>query len=226
MDINQLKFWLKAILRNPSLGKWYFHWVASQNGRRTPLSDGLPWMTYEAIDWLTKRLTKKMVLFEWGSGGSTVFFSKFLKQVIAVEHDPLWYRQVIDEQRENRITNVYLRLEEPMPSDTMDPWYASTGAEFDGFSFERYIRVIDEYPDSFFDVVVVDGRARLGCMKHAVAKIKPGGYMILDNSERAAYEAAFPLLSGWDSVILFGPGPYNPTPWETRIWQKRSSEFL
>lgn len=201
--------------------KWYFHWKSSRNGRRSPLGDGLPWMTYETIDWLSGHLTKEQRLFEWGSGGSTMFFSHHVKDVFTVEHDPVWYQTVVKTIKSKYCNNISITLVEPAKSTNIDPWYMSTSLEYKDYSFQAYISTIDIYPDAFFDVVVVDGRARPGCMGHALPKIKPGGYLILDNSERALYKMGKDLLADWKNVLTInGAGPYSSIFWETRIWQK------
>jgi len=213
------KYWIKAIVRNPSIAKWYLHWRDSLNGKHTPLEDELPWMTYRAIDWLSHHLTHDMILFEWGSGGSTTFFSRRVKRVITIEHDPIWYQEVVNALEKRGYKNISLRLVEPVAAKNINPWYTSTDVNYTGKCFESYIKAIDEYPDSFFDVVVVDGRARAGCIRQALPKIKPGGYLILDNSERVEYKLGLDLVPKHKDIQLFGPGPYSGISWETRIIQ-------
>ena len=76
MNPDHLLYWQTAIQENPGLVSCYTHWVESLDGRRSPLADELPWMIYGAIEWLAKTLTQTMAIFEWGSGGSGVFFSQ------------------------------------------------------------------------------------------------------------------------------------------------------
>jgi hypothetical protein len=222
MNFNEHKYWLDALVRTPGIIKWYFHWRSSLNGQSSPLHDELPWITYGTIDWLNRHLTKNMTVFEWGSGGSTMFFAQRVKQVITIEHDPLWYQDVTNVLEMKRCKNILLRLVEPEPSKIIDTWYTTTDARYVGFSFERYVKMIDEYSDGYFDVVFVDGRARPGCMKHAISKIKNGGYLILDNSERTEYKAGWNLVQEWNDLAICGPGPYSTISTETRIWQKKS----
>jgi hypothetical protein len=184
------------------------------------LEDELPWVTYRAIDWLSHHLTYDMILFEWGSGGSTAFFSRRVKRVITIEHDPIWYQDVANALEKRGYKNISLRLVEPVTAKNTDPWYTSTDAHNIGKSFESYIKAIDEYPDSFFDVVVVDGRARPGCIRQALAKVKHGGYLVLDNSDRAEYASGQALLVNWKNNLFFGPGPYADFPTGTTIWQR------
>lgn len=220
MNFGQQKYWLDAIVKNPAIMRWYFHWRSSLNGQRSPLSDELPWMTYGAIDWLADHLTKEMTLFEWGSGGSTAFFAQRVKQVVAVEHDSLWYRNVLQTLEKKAYNNVTFTLVEPVQAENIDPWFTTTDPKYAGHSLEQYVKKVDAYPDTFFDVVIVDGRARPGCIKHAISKIKDGGYLLLDNSERLIYQTGWSLAEGWENFKIWGPGPYNSYPWETRVWRK------
>lgn len=213
-------FWTKALQENPKLTPWYEHWQSSLNGARSPLHDELPWMTYAAIDWLQSNLRKDMILFEWGSGGSTAFFARRVKQVITVEHDSKWYESVVKALGNKGYKNTTLTLSEPTKAAQDNRLYISSDTIYAGHSFEQYVRAIDSYPDSHFDIVVVDGRARPDCIQHSLSKIKPGGYLLLDNSERLEYERGWKLLQHWEDIRMWGPGPYNGYPWETRIWQK------
>lgn len=222
MRLKKQKYWIDAVIKTPRILRWYSHWKSSLNSKRSPLNDELPWMTYEAIDWLLKNLNINMSIFEWGSGGSTLFFSRRVSQVVTVEHDPVWYSNVIKVLRVKSATNVLTSLVEPEVFHSSNEWYLSSGVEYTGYSFENYIKAIDNYPDASFDVIVVDGRARPGCMRHAISKLKLGGHLLLDNSERVMYQPGIRLVEKWGSIRFFGPGPYNDSPWETRIWHKDS----
>ncbi|HVV93463.1 MAG TPA: heparinase II/III family protein, partial [Hyphomicrobiales bacterium] len=75
------------------------------------------------------------------------------------------------------------------------------------------------------DLVVVDGRARMGCLAAGAAKVAPGGWLVLDNANYPRYrerlaELRATVLRGWREVDLSGPGPYSRTPaWQTLAWQ-------
>ena len=88
-----------------------------------------------------------------------------------------------------------------------------------GASFERYVRAIDDYPDGHFHVVSVDGRARVACLERALAKIAPGGLLILDNSQRDRYKPALSRLTERfpDFVSYHGNSPYQARPQHTTI---------
>jgi len=101
--------------------------------------------------------------------------------------------------------------------------YASEDKSFVGMSFFDYVTAIDNYPDKYFDIILIDGRARPSCFKHSINKIKQGGYIILDNAERAEYSPIEELAKSLGFLIeeYWGPGPYNPYCWRT-IFMKAS----
>lgn len=69
--------------------------------------------------------------------------------------------------------------------------------------------------------MAIDGRARPSCLAHAWRKVKPGGHLLLDDSEREHYAAAARPLAGWPRRDLFGPGPYLRIFFRTTIWGPR-----
>ena len=73
---------------------------------KSPLEKGLPWWSYEAIDWVSKNLNSNHSVFEWGSGGSTIFLSPLCKKVLSVENDLKWHRMVINEVERHSMQNV------------------------------------------------------------------------------------------------------------------------
>ena len=51
----------------------------------------IPWLTYSFISFISPRLNKKLTVFEYCSGSSTLYFSKLVEKVILVEHEKSWY---------------------------------------------------------------------------------------------------------------------------------------
>src|ERR1019366_2881355 len=69
----------------------YPRWVRSLRLGLTPLSSGVPWLTFRTIDFLTNCLRPDMTVFEFGSGGSTIFIARRVRTVVSIEHDPEWH---------------------------------------------------------------------------------------------------------------------------------------
>ncbi|HLI94422.1 MAG TPA: hypothetical protein VKU83_12450, partial [Puia sp.] len=81
---------------------------------------------------------------------------------------------------------------------------------------------IDVYPDSHFDVIIVDGRARPSCIKHALPKLKPGGWLLVDNSDRSYYLEPFSFdKTDWKVLTFEGPAPFMKGFSRTTLLQKR-----
>lgn len=182
--------------------------------------DEIPWITDSAALWLGKNLKRKMNVFEWGSGGSTFFISKRVKSIISIEHDTKWYRMMKQIIRFKDLQNISYKLIRPERGNKIPLEYKSSDESFSGKTFQKYCESILDYSNEFFDLVVVDGRARVGCVQKAVDKVKRGGYLILDNSEREEYKKAFSILKNWKRVDFEGFGPLNSYPWRTTVFQK------
>lgn len=208
--------------------KFFPAWLNCLQSSKSPLFDCRPWITFSAIEFLEKHLSKNMKVFEYGLGGSTLFFAKRVEQVVSVEHEPEWYYQVSELLKENGMTNWEGHLIEPTndelterrdPSDYLS--YVSAANKFKNKSFKNYVLSIDKYPDKYFDLVLIDGRARTSCLFHSLSKVKRGGYIILDNSDRDYYlKKTYELLSNFQLIDFPGPSPYVNFFTRTSVWQK------
>jgi len=187
------------------------------------LHPGAPWLTPGAIRHLDSFLRDDMSGFEWGSGKSTSFFARRVKSLVSIEHDEVWYHQVKELLKRNRLeSRVEYRLIKPNPhlkekehnhiKSLKEKWYVAV----DKPEFYTYFSSILAYPDGYFDFVLIDGRARVECMMCAREKIKTNGIVILDNSERERYTQAYSLFTGWDKVET------SNGLWETTIWIRKS----
>ncbi len=193
---------------------------------RNALHDRLPWITFEAQGYMMSVLRSNALVFEYGSGGSTLFYTKMASHVVSVEHDPEWYKRVAAALLEEGITNCEYLLVEPevggeADADPSDPQaYLSTSKAHSGCRFFEYAAAIERYPDDVFDLIAVDGRARPPCLYHARRKVRPGGYLLLDNSDREDYRKAKQLLADWEHRDFWGPGLYNLYFWQTTVWER------
>ena len=186
---------------------------------RTFLDKTYPWLNHGAVKWLRSNLTAEMIGYEWGSGRSTVFLARFMKRLVSLEHKKKWFRRVQGLMAEYGVTNVDYYLippgEEPPSASAVRPqvWenlkYSPRKPEFTAY-FDHILR----YPDQSFDVVLVDGRARVECALNALDKIKPGGFLILDNSEWEKYGPIFRVVTAWGRLV------FENGVWQTTIFQR------
>jgi hypothetical protein len=207
----------------------FLPWYLSMSPDATPITDRTPWMTYGAIRFLKRILRKDMRIYEYGAGGSTIFFALLAEKVFTCEHDPIWAIKVQEVLDKMNCPNYEIRVVKPVPDqesvykDPVDPeGYVSTSTQHKGLNFRAYAKSIDEFPDNYFSVILIDGRARPSCAKHAIPKLADKGYVILDNAEREEYSAVHELMDsmGYLKKSFCGPGPHNGYFWVTCVWQK------
>jgi hypothetical protein len=218
--------WLRYARRPPERGRPaadFGRWVSTTLLGRKLLAAGLPWITFPAMRWLDAYLQPSMAVFEWGAGGSTLFLARRVARVVSVEYDAGWCAAVADRLGPLALRNVELRHLPPERGDE-GALYRSSAPEFAGMHFRRYVESVGEHPDRAFDVVLVDGRARLGCVLSALPKLKDDGVLILDNSERFDAAEACARLSGpeWMARHFVGPGPNSfwPVFWRTTVFSR------
>jgi hypothetical protein len=202
--------------------RFFPRWIRSFGLSRDSVGNGLPWLPFELIEWLDLYLKRDMSVFEFGSGGSTIFMAPRVKTLISVEHNPAWHGRVSAELEKRALNNVTYLLREPIASGATPPaeYWDNYGSDYANMSFERYVKAIDDYPDRSFDLVLVDGRSRKGCLERAIGKTRPGGYIVMDNSSTPEYLGFYRPLEGfprWDitSIAPFWP----PAKWQATRWQ-------
>lgn len=144
---------------------------AKKSGTAVNLKDEpIPWTTYSFIDFIELRLEKKFIMFEYGSGNSTIYFANKVEKLFSVEHDKKWHEKIV----KTIPSNVNLQL---------------TSAK----SPETYMQPIIN-PRVKFDIIFIDGVYRSECMIESVNHLTDVGVIILDDSERAEYEPGIKFL--------------------------------
>lgn len=171
-----------------------------------------PWLSFGAIDFIQSRLVKDMRVFEYGSGGSTLFWLKHEAHLTSIEHDPTWYYKLRDHYLRHSSLDYRLVQAEYTGRGNLDPSdpdiCASSDELFQAHSFCNYCSQIDEFPDEWFDIVLIDGRARASCIKHSCNKVKIGGLLVLDNSDREYYlQKTSAFLSAYEANVYSGLTP-------------------
>lgn len=166
----------------------------------------LPWITLPSITYTKRFLKKDMRVFEYGCGGSTLFFADRVNEVVSVEHNQEWYVKIKKVLEENKADHVRLMHIEPVMQENEVDLYFSGNDDYTGLSFRNYVNVISEYPDKYFDLILIDGRARTACFMKSIAKLKDNGIIVWDNSERERYRTDETFQSP-DFIKLEMPGP-------------------
>ena len=147
--------WLKSAKRRSSIDK-----------QNTPI----PWLTYSCISFLKERIESSFIIFEYGSGNSTIWFSNYVQNIISCEHDINWYNR-LKNNVSNKVNYLYRNID--------------TGC---------YCNEIKQYKDKF-NIVLIDGRNRVETLKNSLTSLTNDGVIILDNSKREKYKECFAFLN-------------------------------
>ncbi len=133
----------------------------------------LPWLGFRAIKYLDHLIQPDWNILEFGSGMSTIWFARRCASLVSIETNRAWHAAVTAMLAQRGLQNVNYRIV----------------TQSEG-------HLLEDYEDSFFDLVLVDGVSRDQAMITALKKVKPGGYVYLDNSDMpyAAHRSARAML--------------------------------
>lgn len=178
-----------------------------------------PWLCPDAIQALKQLLPGSKLGLEYGSGRSTAFFAPFFERYVSLEHEPDWYEKVKGQIKELSQVEYHLipaEQEAPQQHLSSEAQIYLTEQEFPipDELFKSYSDFILQFEDESFDFVLIDGRARRTCALNAMPKVKSGGLLVLDNSERNRYQRVHEALKSW-AKLETTTGLTN-----TSIWRK------
>jgi hypothetical protein len=174
---------------------------------------GLPWMTDKQIAKVKAYLKPNNIMLEWGAGGSTIYFSKFVKKLYTIEHIEEWAKQKFPTNvevfhvrpnywpkkdqgvKESDITSERykkVKLEHPYANDHAIRRY---------WQFRDYVDQVEKLGISQFDRVLIDGRARSFCAFKVLSFIDPRSLVFVDNfHDRPTYQDILNVYEEVDSA--------------------------
>ena len=145
----------------------------------------IPWMNKKdimAIENIILKMKGPISVLEWGSGGSTKYFTEFMEKInkafswISIEYNKAWFDRVVGEKIKN--TKIFL-------------------FDVGNDKLKQRNTNMDEYVDfplslnTKFDIIFVDGRKRRRCLINCVNLMKKDGNVLLHDAQRKYYHCAF-----------------------------------
>ncbi len=164
-------------------------------------------------------------IFEYGSGFSMVYFSKFLRRneikfsFVSVDNDRVWFEKI-----SRLITNVRLGEDVRMVLFPFLPFWEKEGWIWDAcphpgqfaprLQEERdYIQAPSRWKMKF-DLIIVDGRFRRRCLEFIPSVIKEDGIVFLHDAQKKKYHDGFKY---YKFSKLVNSGAYYPM--DRGCWQ-------
>jgi len=163
-----------SLISNPNSYLYSTGWIQSLGVRKPIDKDGspIPWMNFAVVKLLEDRLTDNLNIFEFGSGYSTYFYARKVLAVTSVEYDEDWFQLIKSDLPEN-VNLIY------------------KAKDVDG----DYCRIIGTANEQY-DVVIVDGRDRVNCVKQSISALSAKGIILLDDSQRERYKEGIEFAMG------------------------------
>lgn len=157
----------------------------------------LPWYTYPMIAFLRERVKRRFHVLEFGAGNSTLWWAARVTRVRSIEHTAGWAQKLAPMLPANASV-VHVPLEP-------DGAYCRSGGDA-----------------PIYDIVAIDGRDRVNCVRQCLAALKPDGVIVWDNSERPRYEPGYEHLAtnGFRRIDFAGLGPINDHGWRTSVFYR------
>lgn len=165
-------------------------------------------MSATQVECFLKYLNSSDIVFEWGSGGSTYNFCKYVKEYYSVEHDLNWYNNVknilkirnINNVNYNHVSNHHIIQDTLLDKESANLlklsnnvkinngiYYSQTRGGDDWHCYVNYINSISTF-NKKFNKVLVDGRARVFCAFKALDYLTEDGIVYIhDFKERTRY---------------------------------------
>ncbi len=133
-----------------------------------------PWLTPDSIKLIKKLIKEDDKILEFGSGRSTIWFSKYSQLVYSIETNLIWYHKIKKVINNKSIKNVKLFLLEEKKGN------------FD----QKYSNFLKSMKQDFFDIILVDGKHRDITTRKSMKVLKSGGLLIIDNVNRYMLSAS------------------------------------
>jgi len=176
-------------------------WLRSRTAFSAIDSKGkpIPWYTYSATEFLSRRVKPELDVFEFGTGNSTLWWAARTRSVTSVEHDRKWAKTT----------------RKRIPANVTYNWIPRKKAN------DAYSRAAQATARRF-DVIVVDGKDRYNCTINSLDALTPAGVIVWDNADVPKYQALFDELGtkGFKRLPFVGHGPITPRFWETSIFYR------
>lgn len=125
-----------------------------------------PWLTRTAVAFLNEYLRPGDTVVEFGSGRSTMWFSRHvgaMGKVISVEASQEWQQEVVRRLHAAGMGQADVQYAPDTP--------------------EQYVRSAAQRLIGKADAILIDGSVRDACAVWAVTAVKPGGIIVLDNAQ-------------------------------------------
>lgn len=161
----------------------------------------IPWCTYPFIKFIEPRIHKNLTVFEFGSGNSTLWYAERVKNIVSVENDKDWF-EVISSKLPENAQIIYQKLD--------------YGGEYCRTAINSDLK---------YNIIIIDGRDRVNCVKQSIKCLTENGIIVFDNSDLQQYQEGvnFLIEKGFKKIDFIGLSPVTPHNNCTSVFYKSNN---
>lgn len=150
-----------------------------------------PHTSKDVVDLITKHLKKDSICFEWGSGFSTLYYSKLVERYISIDNQNRWILLLSRFIRENpEYKNIELYYCPLVTVQNDESKYTAT----------RYHKVIHAMGYKRYDFIYIDGMIRDDCAKEALDYIDENTLVVFDDYYKNEYQVCHEMIEKYYDV--------------------------
>lgn len=155
------------------------------------------WMTRQEAASMLEVMRKDMTYLEYGSGGSTMAFAPMAKRAYSIEHDKEWCLRMQEKLAVNGLSERVTYTCAPVDRGT-GGWGVSHAFEEGTYRvFKSYVDAVTTLNESVYDIVLIDGRARVACALKVLPYLNDDSLVLLHDARREKYA---PILNYYDPL--------------------------
>ncbi|GAB0491213.1 hypothetical protein MMPV_002465 [Pyropia vietnamensis] len=173
-----------------SVNDAHWHWPSEAQLRAL-------WISPDEASRMLWAMHPGMTYLEYGSGGSTLAFAPMAARAYSVEHSVEWCGRMKEQLAAANLIDRVTYVCEPVARGT-GGWGLTDPYEEGNYTvFKQYVDAVTRLNETTFDVVLIDGRARVACALKVLPYLSSTSTVIIHDARRAAYA---PLLDWYDEV--------------------------
>jgi len=149
-----------------------------------------PMMDDANVKLVCDKFTPETSVLEWGCGGSTAFYSRYVKKWVCIEHQDGWGQIIYKLMKDAAYRDIVsVNVIPPNNPDFSNTWPDILYHDGDYEEFKDYV----EFPASLnekFDLIFDDGRARVPVAQSVIRNnlLTENGVLIIHDWERSHYK--------------------------------------
>lgn len=172
-------------------------------------------LSVNAIQRIETYLSTNDVLYEYGSGGSTLWFAPLVKKMYSVEHDTNWFNKIINYLDENVELNLitthnaieFNKFTDSIVTELMGDAAPGGTTRTHWNQYTNYIRSIESVNEPI-NRLFVDGRHRALCAYHAYEFLTDDAIIFFDDWNRSAYHGVLKVYDVVEIINKFDNSGY------------------